>query len=326
MSIFLWPFAFLFLILPFAVRFFLPPQENQGSVQALRVPFFERVKSFTTVGQTIVVHQERKWLVLAWVLFVLAAMRPVWYDKQVPLPQEARNIVLDIDVSGSMQETDFDLNGKPVSRLSMVKAVVDDFLKKREQDNVGLVLFGSEAYTYVPLSFDKKTAQALLKEVAVGMAGEMTAIGDGLAMGVQNAIKVPAQSRVIVLLSDGYANAGVVSVSEALSLAKKNNVKVYTIGVGSDIKEVDSFFGTSLINPAADLDEKTLSEIANQTGGQYFRAKSTDDLKQIYSIIDKLEKSPQKELTVRPQKELFYLPLIGGLFFLALAWLNRRRK
>lgn len=324
MSIFLWPFSFLLLFLPFAVRLLLPSQENQQYTMALRVPFFERVKSYAVKESSRTVSKGRFFLILAWVCFVIAAARPVWYSEPTSVPQKARNIVLALDVSDSMKEQDFDIKGKPVTRLAMVKAVVDDFLKNRLQDNIGLVLFASEAYTYAPLSFDNKTLRQMLKEVGFGIAGQMTAIGDGLAMSVQNAVKVPAESRIVILLSDGYANAGSISVAEAVKLAQKQNVKVYTIGVGSEPQFVQDLFGTSLINPASDLDERMLMEIAQQTGGNYFRAKSTEDLKQIYILIDQLEKTPQNTLSIRPRKELFYFPLLAGMFFLLIAWLKWR--
>lgn len=267
--------------------------------------------------------KERIFLILAWLFFVLTAARPVWFDEQARIPQEARNIILALDVSDSMRERDFDLNGNSISRLATVKAVVDDFLQQRTQDNVGLVLFGSEAYTYSPLSFDNKTLRQMLKEIGFEIAGQMTAMGDGLALSVQNAVKVPAESRIVILLSDGYANAGSVSVSEALNLAQKQNVKVYTIGIGSEPRVVQDFLRQTVMNPAVDLDEKTLSEIARQTGGQYFRVTSTKDLQEVYALIDRLEKVPQEVLTIRPRKELFYFPLLMGMFFLLMAWLKR---
>ncbi len=325
MSTFLWPYSFLFFLLPFFVWFFLPPVKGEQGVAALRVPFYNRVKSFTSSLGKNTSFLLRFLLALSWIFFVLAAARPVWFDSQIQMPREARNIVLAVDVSGSMQEQDFDVQGRAVSRMALVKAVVADFLAKRKQDNIGLVLFGTEAYTYAPLSFDNKTLQELLKEANVGVAGEMTAIGDGLAVSVYNAAQVPAKSRIVILLSDGTSNAGSVSVQNALTFAQKQGVKVYTIGVGSQSRFVQDAFGFMLANPDSSLDEETLSEIAKQTGGRYFRAKSTTDLQEIYQIIDKLETDTQKELTIRPQKELFWFPLLAGLLLLAFVWMKRGR-
>ncbi len=325
MNMFLWPICLLFLVLPVVVRWLMPVKraENAGAL-ALRVPFYQRVAGFAFVPGGRAVKAPRVCLILMWVCFVLAAMRPVWYDNMVKIPQNARNIVLSLDVSGSMSARDFSLNGMAVSRWDMVKLVVMDFLKKRSQDNLGLVLFGSEAYNYAPLSFDLITLQQLLAEVHVGIAGRATAIGDGLAQAVQSALMVPSESAVVILLSDGYNNAGVVRVSEALDLALKNNVKVYTIGVGAESNTNQDFFGMQFMAAGSDLDEKTLQYIADKTGGEYFRAKSTLDLQNIYNMINKLEKSADKSVSIRPQMELFYIPLLIGMLFLFIAWILRR--
>jgi Ca-activated chloride channel family protein len=234
--------------------------------------------------------------------------------------------MLTIDVSGSMAEQDFDLQGRPVTRLKMVKSVVNDFIQKRPDDNLGLVIFGSEAYLYTPLSFDKKTLRSLFDEVSIGIAGEQTAIGDAIAKAVEGVSAAPADSRIVILLSDGYANAGVVSVNEAIELAKKQNVKVYTIGVGSNQKTVQSFFGTFAVNPSLNLDEATLQEIARQTGGRYFRAKTTSELNEIYNAINDLEKTDSETLSVRPQTELFFIPLLISMILLLSAAILKRRQ
>lgn len=331
MELFLWPFAFLLLPLPWIVRRVLSSvdaeSEQQTKIIALRVPFFNRVSDFavSTGGMS---PQKTKWpLILTWIFCVCATARPVWYDNAQPLPQNARNIVLALDTSGSMAEEDFDVNGQAVTRLDLVKNVVNDFVKKRTGDELSLVIFGSEAYTYTPLTYDLKTVQLLLNEVNIGMAGDLTAIGDALAISVANVAKLPADSRIVILLSDGYANAGVVQVDEAIQMAKKTGVKVYTIGVASAPKQVRDFLGfQQVVNPGADLDEKTLSRIASDTGGQYFRATTTAELQAIYKLIDSLEKSEHDGQTFRPRKELFYFPLASAVFCLLIAWYKRRSR
>jgi len=184
-------------------------------------------------------------------------------------------------------------------------------------------LFGNEAYTYAPLSFDKTTLKSLLDEIGIGIAGNMTALGDGLALAVQTALKVPAKSQIVILLSDGYANTGVVSVPQAIDLAKRNNVKVYTIGIGSPEEVVQNFYGLKIPTQST-LDEKTLQAIATQTGGQYFLAKTTSNLQNIYKVIDNLEQEEINLQSFKPRKELFFIPLFLGVICLFIILMKRR--
>ena len=324
MNIFLWPLSFLFLLMPFIFYFLLPAKKEDFSGVALKVPFFKKVQTYAVATQKSEQKKSpRFFIVMAWILLTLAAARPIWYPNTAPQSLDARNIVLSLDVSESMSEEDFLQNGHAVSRLEAVKNVVNDFLNARKKDNIGFVLFGNEAYTYAPLSYDKKTLKNLLDEIGLGIAGKMTALGDGLALGIQTALKVPAKSRIVILLSDGYANAGVISVNKAIELAQKNNVKVYTIGVGTKESEFVTPFGLSISAPST-LDEQTLKFIATQTKGKYFLAQSTDELKEIYQIINQLETDKTQTYNVKPRKELFYIPLFIGMIFLALAFMKRR--
>lgn len=327
MDTFIWPFMLLLLPLPFLVRRFLRPSviDNETGVEALRAPFFQRATRLGLVS-TSSSASGGSWLLLTlgWICLVVAGMRPVTVGEAVVLPQEARNMMLAIDVSGSMAASDFDTQGRQITRLDMVKRVADDFIKNRSGDRIGLVLFGTEAYVYAPLSLDTETLRQLFSEVGVGIAGDMTAIGDALALAVENTASVPADSRIIILLSDGKSNAGVVSVSEAVALAQKHQAKVYTVGMGSDARSYQDFFGLPVLTSGGELDEETLKEIATATGGQYFRAKSTADLKTIYDTIDALETTPDESHELRPQKELFYLPLTAALIFFGLVFIKRR--
>ena len=310
--------AFLF-PLPWIVRWVLKPV-SEGNLQlgAIKVPFFERLKKISA-SKTTSLHRTSLWSILAWFFLVMAAMRPVWLGSPIPVQNNARNIMLALDVSGSMGEEDFDLRGHPVTRLDMLKILTDDFITSRTGDNVGLVIFGSEAYIYAPLSPDIKTLRELNGEIGIGIAGTQTAIGEALALATQNSASVPAESRIVILMSDGYANAGSVNVEEGLKLAKNQGVKVYTVGIGSTAKLMQDFFGTIQVNPSLDLDEQTLKKIADETGGQYFRAKTTKDLSEIYEIINKLEPVEQNEHFITPRKELFYYPLVLGMIFFLIA-------
>ena len=322
---FVWPFVACLLPLPWVLRRLLKPvAKNPQTPDALRVPFF---KELAKIGTPITLSSKTISPVLwtiAWCLFVLAAMRPLWLGNPIVMPQEARNIVLTMDVSGSMEEQDFDIRGRAVRRLDLVKVLADDFIQKRVGDNLGLVIFGSGAYTYTPLSPDTATLRSLLSEIGIGIAGTQTAMGDALALAVQTATTVPAQSRIVILMSDGYANAGVVSVDEALKLAKNAGVKVYTIGIGSDEKALQDMFGFVQLNMPAELDEATLKRIATETDGQYFRAKSSQDLQEIYDLINTLETTTSEAKTLRPRKELFYIPALLGMGMWLLAFYLRR--
>ncbi len=324
---FIWPFVFLLLPLPLICRYLFKAVTGQAgaSSDALKVPFFGRLQQLKLPLQT---NQRRFspllwWLV--WLLLVGAAARPVWFGAPVVLNKEARNIMLALDVSGSMEEEDFDVNRRPITRLDIVKLLAKDFIQKRSGDNLGLVIFGSEAYTYAPLSPDTKTLTGLLDEIGIGIAGTQTAMGDALALAVESVASVPAENRIVILMSDGVANAGNVSVEEALKVAKEVGVKVYTIGIGSDKQAIQDFFGFVQMNAGADLDEETLNKIARETGGQYFRAKSTADLQEIYNLINQLETTAAENISVRPRKEMAFYLILMALALWGLGVLMERR-
>ena len=324
---FVWPIVLILLPLPLILRQVLGRSQTNSNIsaQALKVPFFARLQNLKAVS----VHSSRAvspllWS-LVWILFVVAAARPIWIGEPITLEKEARNIVLTLDVSGSMEEEDFDINGRPLTRLEMVKRLANDFIDKRKGDNLGLVIFGSEAYTYAPLSPDTKTLTGLMDEIGIGIAGTQTAMGDALALAVQTATSVPENARIVILMSDGYANMGVVHVEEAIKIAQKAGVKVYTIGIGSDRQAIQNFLGFVQINSSLDLDEETLNHIAKETGGQYFRAKTSTDLQKIYQLIDNLETTQSEETTIRPRKEMAYYFLLAALGIWLLTLLIRRR-
>ena len=158
----------------------------------------------------------------------------------------------------------------------------------------------------------------MLDEIGIGIAGDQTAMGDALAMAVQSVASVPDNNRIVIFMSDGFANAGNISIEEALKIAKDTHVKVYTIGIGSDKQALQDFFGFVQMNATADLDEETLRTIATETGGQYYRAKSSGDLQKIYDLIDKLETSNTEDGAIRPRKEMaFYLILLALALWVA---------
>jgi Ca-activated chloride channel family protein len=329
MDFFVWPFVAFILPLPLLIWLMLPHIHKMGKniiSDALRVPFFNRVSHLThhrrlASGKLIAIP-----MILAWICFVSAAMRPVRYEDELPAFHEAYNIMMAIDLSTSMARKDFDINGISVSRIDVVKNVVRDFINKRSGDRLGMVIFGSNAYTLAPLSQDLKTLDELFRDVDLGIAGEQTAIGDALALAVQDIAKIPKGKRVIILLSDGYNNAGSLLVSQAIELAKKQNIEVYTIGIGSARQNKTSFLGLLGGNDNTGWDEITLKKIAKETNGKYFRARSTKDLVDVYQEIDRLETTTVENQGFKPKKELFYYPLLAGLIFWLLAQQKRMRS
>jgi len=227
---------------------------------------------------------------------------------------------LSIDISGSMEEQDLKLNGKPANRLAVVKSILSEFIEKREGDRLGLVLFGEKAYLQTPLTFDLKTVQFMLDETVIGLAGaSRTAIGDGIGLSIKRLRERPAENRVLILLTDGRNNSGELDPIEAAKLAKHAGIRVYTVGVGADKQMRRSLlFGTTTFNPSAELDEGTLKSVAKITGGRYFRARSTEELAQIYSLLDELEPVEDEPEIYRPVQELYFWLLLAALAFLLL--------
>ena len=311
MTSFAYPHMFLLLVLPFVVRAVLPRADDNGG-DALKIPFFDDVRDLRAAGVRPFSGglKWRRFLgALIWIALVAAAANPRWTGEPAKVPSQGRNLMLVLDISGSMQETDFVLQNQNVRRWDAVRAVADAFVKKRAGDRVGVVLFGERAYVYVPLTYDLKTVSALLDEADVGMAGSQTAIGDALGLALKTMSDVPAKSKVVVLLSDGVANAGAMKPSEAAGLAAKAGVKVYTVGAGSDVMQLSGLFGMMQIPRGDEIDEAALREIAQKTGGRYFRAKDTAELARIYGEIDALEPVANDDVFVRPVKTLFYYPL-----------------
>lgn len=322
---FSWPDVFYILPLPILVWLLFPASRSHQQ-QALRVPFFEQWQR--AQGRLVAQKPERDFLkpilaLIAWCLLVTAAARPEWIGEAIELPVSGRDLMFAVDLSGSMERPDFNLNGDQVDRLTVVKSVAGNFLERRAGDRIGLILFGKRAYVQTPLTFDLKTVRAMLEESVIGLAGKETAIGDAIGLAVKRLKERPRDSRVLILLTDGANTAGEVDPLQAASLAKDAGLKIYTIGVGADRMQVDSFFGSRTVNPSSDLDEKTLSEIANLTGGKYFRARNTEGLEQIYRQLDQIEPIKSDSEIFRPKRQLFHWFLLSSMFvFSMVALLN----
>jgi len=309
---FYWPWLFLLLPLPLLIRFFSPAHLTAQQA-ALKVPFLEDFDN----PQTPVIATERPWLLwlagLGWLCLVIACARPQWLGEPIEQSISGRDLMLAVDLSESMTVQDFSLDNQAVDRLTAIKAIAEDFIERRIGDRVGLVLFGTNAYLQTPLTFDRKTVAALLDEAAIGLAGESTAIGDAIGLAIKRLQNQSDNSRVLILLTDGANTAGEVTPLKAAELAAEYHLKIYTIGIGADEMVVTSFFGNRKVNPSVDLDEKTLTAIAQKTGGRYFRARDTEELNKIYQLLDQLEPVEKDKRYFRPHSELYFWPLAVAL-------------
>jgi len=315
-----WPWMLLALPLPLLVRKLLPAAPG-GQDAGLMVPSLSGFQVLADRSEVEQLLNWRFWLaVIAWALLVLAAARPERIGDELDVPVSGRNLMLAVDLSGSMDAKDFELANRRVDRLTATKAVASDFIGRREGDRIGLILFGERAYLQVPLTLDRETVKTLLLEAFIGLAGEKTAIGDAITLAVKRIHDQggAGTEQVLVLLTDGANTAGEIDPLKAADLAQQIGLKIYTIGIGAEQMVVSSITGgTRRVNPSADLDEETLTKIADLTGGRYFRAKDTAGLQEIYQLLDEMEPVAEPEAGFRPVKSLYYWPL-GAAFVLTL--------
>jgi Ca-activated chloride channel family protein len=318
-----WPWLFALLPLPWFYRRLLTPAPPVEEA-ALRVPFLQ---DFERAGFENTQRSSQRWplwlAAIAWGLLVTASTRPQWLGEAIQLPVSGRDLLLAVDLSGSMAEEDFVIRGKTVDRLTATKWVAGDFIKRRQGDRIGLILFGEQAYLQTPLTFDRQTVTTLLQESAIGLAGKSTALGDAIGLAIKRLRKQHEANRILILLTDGANTAGVVNPLNAADLAAQEGVKIYTIGIGADEMIVRDIFGSRRINPSNELDETTLKTIADKTGGRYFRARDTAQLQLIYTMLDKLEPVEQDARSFRPKIALFPWPLGTALMLAALLLIGK---
>ncbi len=305
-----WPW--LLILLP--LYWLLPRRKNNATDGALEHPFLMSLSAANDQkNQTSTVD---KWLsVIVWLLLIAALVRPVWIGAPIFDETNGRNLYLSVDLSESMLERDMTWNGRAIERYQAVQAVVGEFVEKRKNDFIGLVVFGSYADIQSPLTPDTNAIKELLDDLRPGMAEGSTAIGDGLALAVKQLRESDSPDKVIILLSDGENNSGNVTPEQATQVAAQSGIKVYTIGFGSDGR--NSLFGR-LGFGSSGIDEATLKDIAEKTNGQYFRATSTQDLIDVFKLIEQLEPSEEYADQLRVITELYWIPLSLGLFVLAL--------
>ena len=324
---FAWPWAWLALPLPLLVRWALPSR-HAAATPALRVPWGERLAAVDG-GSPAVFGGRRWWPWLVWLLLCAALARPQQFGEAVAPPQVGRQMMLALDLSGSMSEPDMQLGAGAVDRLTAAKAVLADFLDRRVGDRVGLLVFGQQAYVLAPLTLDRASVREQLRDSVVGLAGRETALGDAIALAVKRLRAQQQGQRVLIVLTDGVNTAGAVEPLKAAELAKAEHVRVYTIAFGSDGGAGMSLFGLQLPGTGSgedEVDEKTLRRIADETGGRFFRARDTRELAGIYAELDRLEPVRGSGPAVRPRIECYPWPLAAALLvgLVGLAWPGRR--
>ncbi len=251
-----------------------------------------------------------------WLMLVLSATQPRWLGEPITLPQQGRDLMLALDLSGSMEIADMRYQGQRLERLDAVKIVISDFIKRRQGDRIGLILFADAAYQQTPLTFDLVTVQKMLDESVLRLVGSRTAIGEAVGLAVKRLNTYDSSNKVLILLSDGANTAGNIQPLEALQLAKAAGVKIHTVGVGAE-----------QMTNSQDLDERLLTHLAEETGGRYFRARDLNELNAIYKLIDQLEPIERDSVTYRPQTSLLHWPLALALllsFLLALRSIDWR--
>ncbi len=314
------PWFFLLLPLPLLLR-----QRQQSGGQPLYVPPLIKLLDHTTQQRQVRRVGRPAWLpLLVWACLLAAASGPRWLGEPVTLPQQGRDMMLAVDLSGSMNISDMVIEGQSLNRLDAVKLVLGQFIAKRQGDRLGLILFADAAYQQTPLTFDRTTVQKMLDDAVLGLVGQRTAIGEAIGLAVKRFNAYDSSNKVLILLSDGANTAGNIQPREALALAKAAGVKIYAVGVGADQMLQQGIFGAQVVNPSADLDEQLLTELANSTGGRYFRARNLTELSEIYQLLDQLEPIERDQLNYRPQQSLLHWPLGLALLLIVAGFWQRR--
>ncbi|WMJ70339.1 VWA domain-containing protein [Stenotrophomonas sp. 24(2023)] len=318
-----WPWALLALPLPWLMRVWRRRQGRQGA--ALRVPYTaEDLQSLAGQPRVPGAALQRLLLWLGWCALCLALARPQHLGDAIVPPVEGRQMMLAVDVSGSMSEADMALGTQVVDRLTAAKAVLADFLDRRAGDRIGLLIFGDRAYTLTPLTADLASVRDQLRDSVVGLAGRETAIGDAIALAVKRLRTQPEGQRVLILLTDGVSNAGLLQPLRAAELARTEGVRIHTVAFGGD--GAMRLFGLQVQPDQDPVDEATLRRIADMTGGRFFRARDTDQLAGIYAELDRLEPTAARGPSLRPRIEWYAWPLAIALLLGALAWLLPERR
>jgi len=307
MLAFTYPILFALLPLPLVVWKLSRPYRSQRS--SIRAPFMDELAKITeqtpSKGAIILRRSGFQNLlrILVWILIVSALARPQWVEDPIVKTESSRDLMIAIDLSGSMEERDFtDPNGDQIDRLTAVKQVLDDFMTRRQGDRLGLVVFGSAAFLQVPFTNDHAACRALLDQTQVRMAGPQTMLGDAIGLAIKLFEKSTVKDRVLILLTDGNDTGSKVPPPQAAAIAARHDITIYCIAIGDP----------STVGEQA-LDEETLREVARTTQGQYYYANNRDELEQIYTDLETLVPQEFETLSYRPQRALFHWPMAAAL-------------
>lgn len=306
-----WWWGFLLLPLPWLLRAWLPASEVRQL--ALAVPLLVGLKLPSARFARPSMRPEGLCLWAFWICLIVAASRPFWLGDPISRTVSGRDLMLAVDISGSMNESDMTINDKAASRIDVLKLVAAQFIERRQGDRLGLILFGTNAYTYLPLTFDLDAFGKLLADVSTGLAGRHTAIGDAIGLSLKSMRKQESRHKVLILVTDGSNTAGFENPIVAAQAAAQQGVTIYTIGIGSDIEALEKTYGKNNIPTGVALNERVLASIAAVSNGHYFRATNLAALERIYFELDKLEPVEYEHQSHQPRKELYLLPLATGL-------------
>lgn len=313
------PYMFLMLAaIPASIYF----QKRKQTYPLMGIPDLPAVRS---INPSVFLKFNRLMPVLKYLalgLAITAMARPQWGTRQVTILSEGINIILAVDVSESMAALDFRQSGKVVNRLEAVKTVINEFIAKRSADRIGMVVFGTNAYTQVPLTRDYNTISLVMERLKIGAAGKNTAIGDAIGISLKRLEDIKSKSNIIILLTDGQSNTGELSPEAATEIAAQKGVKIYTIGVGSKGRAPflvrDPLFGEHYVYQQVNMDEGALKRIARKTKGIYFRAQDIQGLENIYDTIDRMEKTRVKTKTYAEYREFYIYFLFPAFIILIL--------
>jgi Ca-activated chloride channel family protein len=304
-----YPWLLILLPLPWFGYRYLPDYREARS--AVRVPFFGAMSRAVGQAPSQAGTRSNRWQLLlnllVWTLVLMAASRPVFVEKPIERQQPVRDLMLAIDISQSMETTDFtDANGQKINRLAAVKEVVHGFIDKRKDDRIGLIVFGTGAYPQAPLTLDHASLSLLLDDTGIGMAGPNTAIGDAIGLSLKLLEQAREQEKVLILLTDGNDTSSAITPDHAAAMAAAKGVVIHTIGIGDPNAEGE-----------AKVNLQGLQDIAQATGGRFFRAENRNALDQVYSTLDKLTAHQVKTLSHQPKRDLFWWPLGAAIALLA---------
>jgi len=305
-----YPWVLLLLPLPLLIWRFLPAYRAQQ--EAVRIPFFSEFAASAgrTPSRAAVILRRNwlQWLVapLVWALILVSAARPQWVEPPLEKIESGRDLLLAVDISGSMDTTDFrGPDGRRIQRLDAVKMVLDDFISRRQGDRLGLLVFGNAAHVQAPFTQDYQALRELLDMTRVGMAGPQTMLGDAIGLAIKLFENSKAEHRVLIMLTDGNDSGSRIPPAKAAEIAGEKGITIHTVAIGDPNTE-----GNEIVDMAE------LENIAKQTGGSFFLGSDRKQLEDIYHQLDAIEKIEYETLSYRPKRPLFHIPLGVGLMLI----------